>query len=591
MLAADPSGARTPPVRRARRRSRTTSTSPACRRPRPARPSPYAPARSRPWSQRARGRRRDPRRQDQPRPVRDRARRHALALRRRAQRVRSALHLAAARARARPSPSPRGSSHFALGTDTAGSGRVPAGLQQHRRLEAHARAARRRAASCRRADRSTACRSSRSPWPTPRACSPPCDGPRRARSVARALPLDRRALARARSRFGVPQRDQREFFGDARVAAAFDARASTQLAGARRRCAARSTSRRGARRRRCSTKGRWSPSATRRCARSSMHTPDALDPTGARHHRAARALLRDRRLRRRARAARASCAQRARAAVGRHRRAGRADRAHDLHDRGGAGRAGRAQPPPRRLHQLRQPARPRGDRGAGGAAQRRPAVRHHADRAAPAATSMLAELGAALSRTPPACRSARPARRCRAAEPLAAARRHVASGRRRRRAPLGPAAQSRADRARRARWCARRAPRRAIASTRCPAPCRPSPGWCASRTATARAIEVEVWEMPLAAFGAFVAAIPAPLCIGTIELDDGSAVQGFLCEAAALDGRRRHLALRRLAPLHRRASPAHRRPRAVHARAIPRCSSTPPGERDERSPRLHAATA
>ena len=48
------------------------------------------------------------------------------------------------------------------------------------------------------------------------------------------------------------------------------------------------------------------------------------------------------------------------------------------------------------------------------------------------------------------------------------------------------------------------------------------------------AIEVEVWELPETAFGRFVAAIPGPLGIGTIALDDGSRVQGFLCEAAAV---------------------------------------------------------
>jgi allophanate hydrolase len=50
-------------------------------------------------------------------------------------------------------------------------------------------------------------------------------------------------------------------------------------------------------------------------------------------------------------------------------------------------------------------------------------------------------------------------------------------------------------------------------------------------------IEVEVWEMPLRHFGSFVALIPAPLGIGTVELEDGSAVKGFLCEASALEGR------------------------------------------------------
>jgi allophanate hydrolase len=42
--------------------------------------------------------------------------------------------------------------------------------------------------------------------------------------------------------------------------------------------------------------------------------------------------------------------------------------------------------------------------------------------------------------------------------------------------------------------------------------------------------------MPLRNFGAFVAGVPFPLSIGTIELDDGSTVQGFLCEAAAIVG-------------------------------------------------------
>ncbi len=43
----------------------------------------------------------------------------------------------------------------------------------------------------------------------------------------------------------------------------------------------------------------------------------------------------------------------------------------------------------------------------------------------------------------------------------------------------------------------------------------------------------EIWDLPLAGFGAFMASIPAPLGIGTVTLDDGSNVKGFLCEAAA----------------------------------------------------------
>ena len=50
------------------------------------------------------------------------------------------------------------------------------------------------------------------------------------------------------------------------------------------------------------------------------------------------------------------------------------------------------------------------------------------------------------------------------------------------------------------------------------------------RGAAGSAIELEVWELPAAAFGAFVAGIPAPLGIGAIELESGDTVQGFVCE-------------------------------------------------------------
>jgi allophanate hydrolase len=46
-------------------------------------------------------------------------------------------------------------------------------------------------------------------------------------------------------------------------------------------------------------------------------------------------------------------------------------------------------------------------------------------------------------------------------------------------------------------------------------------------------IAMEVWELPATAFGSFVAAIGAPLGIGTVQLDDGTSVQGFVCEAIA----------------------------------------------------------
>ena len=49
-------------------------------------------------------------------------------------------------------------------------------------------------------------------------------------------------------------------------------------------------------------------------------------------------------------------------------------------------------------------------------------------------------------------------------------------------------------------------------------------------------IEAEVWSMPVEHYGSFVALIPAPLGIGSIELSDASLVQGFLCEATAVAG-------------------------------------------------------
>jgi allophanate hydrolase len=50
------------------------------------------------------------------------------------------------------------------------------------------------------------------------------------------------------------------------------------------------------------------------------------------------------------------------------------------------------------------------------------------------------------------------------------------------------------------------------------------------------AIAVEVWELSAQAFGEFVAGVPSPLCIGTVSLANGEAVKGFLCEPAAIHG-------------------------------------------------------
>jgi allophanate hydrolase len=49
-------------------------------------------------------------------------------------------------------------------------------------------------------------------------------------------------------------------------------------------------------------------------------------------------------------------------------------------------------------------------------------------------------------------------------------------------------------------------------------------------------IEVEVWAMPEHQFGGFVGGVPAPLGIGNALLDDGSTVKSFICEPYALAG-------------------------------------------------------
>ncbi len=65
----------------------------------------------------------------------------------------------------------------------------------------------------------------------------------------------------------------------------------------------------------------------------------------------------------------------------------------------------------------------------------------------------------------------------------------------------------------------------------------PKPGLSRSEggaVQTGAAIAVEVWEMPLAHFGRFVAGVPAPLGIGTVTLANGTTCKGFICEGHAL---------------------------------------------------------
>jgi allophanate hydrolase len=51
-----------------------------------------------------------------------------------------------------------------------------------------------------------------------------------------------------------------------------------------------------------------------------------------------------------------------------------------------------------------------------------------------------------------------------------------------------------------------------------------------------RAIEVEVWSMPLDRLGELVALVAAPLAIGSVRLADGEERLGFVCEAGGLSG-------------------------------------------------------
>ncbi|MDB5652975.1 MAG: allophanate hydrolase [Tardiphaga sp.] len=64
------------------------------------------------------------------------------------------------------------------------------------------------------------------------------------------------------------------------------------------------------------------------------------------------------------------------------------------------------------------------------------------------------------------------------------------------------------------------------------------PGLLRVEAGSGSAIAVEVWALSAASFGKFVAAIPSPLSIGTLQLADGSGVKGFLVEAEAIHGAR-----------------------------------------------------
>ena len=66
----------------------------------------------------------------------------------------------------------------------------------------------------------------------------------------------------------------------------------------------------------------------------------------------------------------------------------------------------------------------------------------------------------------------------------------------------------------------------------------PKPGLIRVGGGRGTAIAIEIWALPATEFGRFVAAVPAPLSIGTLSLADGRRAKGFLVEAEATQGAR-----------------------------------------------------
>ena len=66
----------------------------------------------------------------------------------------------------------------------------------------------------------------------------------------------------------------------------------------------------------------------------------------------------------------------------------------------------------------------------------------------------------------------------------------------------------------------------------------PKPGMLRVEAGTGSSIELEVWALPAGSFATFVDAVPPPLSIGTVRLADGRGVKGFIVEAADVAGAR-----------------------------------------------------
>jgi allophanate hydrolase len=97
----------------------------------------------------------------------------------------------------------------------------------------------------------------------------------------------------------------------------------------------------------------------------------------------------------------------------------------------------------------------------------------------------------------------------------------------------------------------------------------PKPGLLRDPGFAGGRIEVELWAVPEHQIGGLLAAIPTPLSIGTITLDDGASVKGVLCESAA--------AIASMEITRYGSWPAYLRSRGVAAENTVDANSNPPG--------------
>ena len=337
-------------------------------------------------------------------------------------------------------------------------------------------------------------------------------------------------------RLGVPRADQRQFFDDAMASAAFlqDLELARSL-GAR---IVEFDFEPFAEVARALYEGPWVAERYSAVKALIESNPGALHPGHARDHRGRPQVRRDLGVRGLL-PARGPEAEDGPCLVG-IRCDARSDGAAALHGRRGRGRSDPPQFPARDLHQFRQPARPLRDRGSLEPSRRRTAVERDPDCA-------VRRRRAHRRRRGGDSRAFQHVRLSPAANPGAAPER-PSRDRGRRRASLGAAAQSRARRT-------RRAFSREVETTpdyrlfALPGSSPAKPGLLRVGDGAGAAIKAEVWTLEPAGFGAFVARIPAPLGIGSIRLKDGGSVQGLSGRGRGGQGGGGRLAFRRLARL------------------------------------------